>query len=130
MATPSSRKNVLVLGIVKYVDEKGGFPISAAQIQAVLDTEISKAASSPYNLEIFEINPNIPSNMADLRVKLRSKNWDGIAIGGGVRFAEDLTATFENAVNMAIEEVRPLKMIFNSKPNNILEGVARVLGQF
>lgn len=128
MAASTSRKNVLVLGIVKYVDEKGGFPVTAAQIQTMLDAEISKAASSPYNLEIFEVNPNVPSNMEDLRAKLRSKNWDGVAIGGGVRFTENLTATFEDAVNLAIEEVKPLKMIFNSKPNNILEGVERVLG--
>ncbi|KAF8853571.1 hypothetical protein BDZ45DRAFT_677547 [Acephala macrosclerotiorum] len=66
--------------------------------------------------------------MEDLRAKLRSKNWNGVAIGGGVRFTEDLAAMFENAVNLAIEEVRSLKMIFNSKPSNIIEGVARVLG--
>ena len=124
-----SLKQVLLLAVVKYCDQKGGFPIPSAKIQSLLDVEVTKAPSSGFDLSIFEINPFESDNMDSLKSTLKSKPWDLVAIGGGVRLNSDLTPEFEDAVNMCIGEVKGLRLCFPLGPGQIVDGVKRVLAQ-
>jgi hypothetical protein len=125
----STRKQVLVLGIIHYVDEKADFVAPADKIQQALDAEVIRASDAGFDVEIFEVNPNIADNVDKLKVKLHDKQWDAVAIGGGVRFTKHLTPLFETTVNMCIEEVQPLKLIFPVGPTGILESTIRLFGK-
>jgi hypothetical protein len=125
----STRKQVLVLGIIKYVEERDEFPMKdASKISAMLDAEVAKAAAEGFDFTIFEINPNTAGNMEDLEKKLREKKWDGVVIGGGVRMPGFMTSTFEDAVNLVVK-TGPFRMIFPAMPNEIAERCIRVLGK-
>ena len=65
-----------------------------------------------------------------VRNTIKSRRWDAVTIGFGVRKNPDLTPLFEKLVNMSIQEgggeARPPKMIFPLGPTNVMESIRRV----
>lgn len=120
-------KQILVLGIIQYAKNHDGFPTKdVSVIQAMIDAETAKGPAAGLDIHVFEIDPDLSDNMAKLREQFRSKRWDAVTIGGGVRFPKQLTQVFQDAVNMAIEE-GPFKLVFPSMPDEIISRVVRAL---
>jgi hypothetical protein len=59
---------------------------------------------------------------------LRSRPWEVVVIGGGVRKPEELLELFERVVNLVRRHAPDAAIAFNSSPADTLEAAARWLG--
>jgi hypothetical protein len=120
-------KSILSFGFMQFVDSRPVLGISSHELLAVVEAEQEKASKAGYNIETFGVNPNDVSSLEAARKVLKSKYWDGISIGFGVRGQKEYSEVFEKLVNICLEEVKPApKMLFPVGPNQLFLAVQRV----
>lgn len=90
--------------------------------------EVEKVDKLGFQLHSYFVTPSNPSTMEEIKSLLRSKQWDGVACGFGVRGTRDYTALFESVVNAFITEVQPHppRVMFPVGPDDISNAIARV----
>ena len=59
---------------------------------------------------------------------LRSRPWDCVVIGGGIRHGDDQLELFETVVNLVHRHAADAVIAFNRSPSDIPEAVGRLLG--
>jgi len=58
---------------------------------------------------------------------LRSRPWDCVVVGGGVRKAEELVELFETIINLIRQHAPDAGIAFNRTPDDIVDAAARWL---
>lgn len=124
--TPTTTKHFLGIGIIRFVDRVPGFSLNSKQIQQMIDEEEKAMATIGIEHTMFELNPDDPNAIPQMKDKLQSRQWDGVIIGWGVRGTINLTGIFEVAVNLTVQEVRGVKLMFPTSPESLLESARRV----
>lgn len=80
-------------------------------------------------LEVFYINPDNPSSLAELMKRLKDGHggtpWDGCMIGAGLRADGSLSSLFEAVVNTIRESSPKTKILFNGAMTDHFETVQR-----
>lgn len=57
---------------------------------------------------------------------LRSRVWDCLIVGGGLRKEEEQVELFERVINMTRRHAPQATIAFNSGPDDLLDAVSRV----
>jgi hypothetical protein len=59
---------------------------------------------------------------------LRSRPWDCVLVGGGIRTGEGLLPVFETVVNLSRVHAPQAEIVFNETPRDLLGAVTRRIG--
>ena len=127
-------KTILVLGLGRApegapdnVRSQGPDPV---KLRAVLGAQLEQAKEKGYDLDLkqFEEEDIGTTALKWTEDKLRSKNWDGVIFGYGIRGTPSVTVFLENIVNAAREITPETKMGFNTKPQDLYETAIRMFG--
>ncbi len=101
-----------------------------ADLEAKLNAGAKKALEAGYDLEMVILDiANFTSEKDKVEERFRSKHWDGVIVGFGVRGNPDYTEIFETLVNMASEIVPGVQFGFTSTPEDLFPCLQRVFGQ-
>ena len=76
-----------------------------------------------------EVDPDDPNTLEKFREVVRSRRFDGISIGWGLRSLPEMSWLFEAAVNVAREESPQSKLVFNAGPDDVLNAFRRQFPQ-
>lgn len=87
-----------------------------------LDSELTDAG---YDYKSVFASPDDPRSIQAYIDALKSRHWDGVIIGFGVRGNPKLTVYFEMLVNMVVEHSPGTKLLFNSSPDSTLDAAKR-----
>ncbi|KAM0754520.1 hypothetical protein T439DRAFT_321561 [Meredithblackwellia eburnea MCA 4105] len=105
-----------------------GSPVPAGmdpnKVAKALDEMVSSCGASAYDVEFFWITPE--DGLDGAVAKLKSKAWDIVIIGFGVRGLPEHTPMFEGLVNAVRTHSPQAKFCFNSTPTNTVESLQRV----
>jgi hypothetical protein len=119
-------KNVLVIGLKFGVGQAAH--LTAEVIEGMTNSEVERAKEHGYNLTVLAVSPDEAGEMGAIREALRSKQWDGVSIGNGVRGSVKYTAWFEQIVNAVIQEVHPTPVLsFAVTPDKIVDAFVRTM---
>jgi hypothetical protein len=100
--------------------------LNAERIQAGTALAATKIAQRGWIGDLCMISPD-DAGIAMLEKQLGSTTYDCVVIGGGMRLPPKALLTFEKAVN-AIHKAAPgSAIVFNTKPEDTAEAVARWL---
>jgi hypothetical protein len=100
--------------------------LNAERIQAGIALAATKIAQRGWIGDLCMISPD-DAGIAMLEKQLGSTTYDCVVIGGGMRLPPKALLTFEKAVN-AIHKAAPgSAIVFNTKPEDTAEAVARWL---
>jgi len=100
------------------------------ELQAKLDACTKQALEAGYDFEMVQFDvANFSSQQERIGEKLRSKRWDGVIVGFGVRGNPKLTDVFEALVNTASKILPGIKFGFASAPDDVFPCVVRNFGQ-
>ena len=118
---------ILAAGVSSTFNRNRQSGMDADLLDKDLDAEQLKADQMPgLVLTMWQTNPDIDVNWKEDWLKaIGTKNWDCIAIGGGLRGKFDLTDHFEFMVNAIKDKSPQTVIVFPPKPDKILE---RALG--
>ncbi|KAI1191383.1 hypothetical protein F5B17DRAFT_307951 [Nemania serpens] len=94
-------------------------------LQKALDAMEADMNSSPYDWEMFYLEPDTDFSL--LVAKLREKSWDVVMVGRGLRTLDALTPFMEKIVNTVHEELPKAKIAFNATIDKTQEACRRVL---
>ncbi|KAK3074634.1 hypothetical protein LTR53_002779 [Teratosphaeriaceae sp. CCFEE 6253] len=127
MATP--RRQILTATFGPYVKlypaviaSYGGEEKIAAMIQA----SIQQANDAGFDVDNFAVNPADPGDSIQrLEDKLRSRHFDGLLIGWGIRGNQEYTPLFEAVVHAAKEVTPRTKMLFGNAPDDLYNTLQR-----
>ena len=96
------------------------------ELQARIDASAKQAREAGYDLEMAQIETaEFPSELEKVKERLRSKPWDGVVVGFGVRGNPKLTDIFEGLVNAASEILPGVKFGFASSPEDAFPCITR-----
>jgi len=129
MSSHQTKKSALLIGY-----DPASIPDSAtskappgtdfkAFAQAIYDIEPQLIAAG-YDGKSCLITYNIDEALQQATEALRSKKWDFVCIGGGVRLHSP-TEVFEKFCNAVIENAPGAKLCFNDHPNTTVAAVKR-----
>ncbi|AKU17720.1 hypothetical protein [Luteipulveratus mongoliensis] len=62
-----------------------------------------------------------------LTAALRSRSWDCVLVGGGIRHSDELLELFETTINLVHRLAPDATIAFNSRPDDIVTAVVRRL---
>ena len=123
----SNHKQILVLGLKASISSSIG-NANADTVRNLIQKEVEKAAADGYEVSTYLFDIENKNMGTEVREHLRSRQWDGVATGYGVRGNTELTHLFEDLVNAVLEEVKPPpKMIFQVRPDALAEATKRVM---
>lgn len=109
----------------------GSKDLSPEQLRDFFRSQIDKAAAAGFDLQVQQVDVTLTHDVIlnDVRGVLKKEQWDGVAIGFGIRGREDLTPLFEKLVNAVVGEVQPTpKFCFPLTPHTVWESFSRVYG--
>ena len=112
----TTHKQIVSIGVVPPEHVRTALESSAARAKGDLNCDVE--------LFYFDAN-NFSCELESITEKLRSKEWHGVIIGGGVRLNDKMTDIFEKVVNAARETVPAARMGFNSSGDDLYECVKR-----
>ena len=117
-----SSKAVLIAGVGRFA----AAPVVNTVVEKV-KVGLKQAQEAGYDTTMLELNPGDPKgSLESVREALKSKNFDGLLIGYGLRGMKENTLLFEDVVNCA-RELRPgMKLLFATAPDEILETLKRL----
>ena len=117
-----SGKTVLIAGLGRFT----AAPVVNTIIEKI-QAGLKQAQEAGYDTTMLELNPGDPKgSLESVRQTLKSKNFDGLLIGYGLRGMKENTLLFEDVVNCA-RELRPgTKLLFATSPDGILETLERL----
>jgi hypothetical protein len=95
------------------------------EIREALEANEALIKGAGYDFRALYIGPE--DGVAPLVHELKSRHWDGVAIGFGVRGKQELTVWFESLVNTVVELSPQTKLLFNSSPSSTLDSARRNL---
>lgn len=121
--TPTSPRRVLVIGLDPYRVPGPWDPAPVAEAIARSAARLADAGFDAQNC-LFGLDGS-DDITAVVTSALRSRPWDCVVIGGGVRKAEELLELFESIVNLVRRHAPDATIAFNRTPSDIVEAVGR-----
>jgi hypothetical protein len=119
MANP---KNALLIG---YLPELPG-PLSAAEVSKGLDTAKARLEELGYPMDLCLV-PDDDSALGIVEQALRSKRYDCICIGGGLRLPPAHTVLFEKLMNIVHRAAPQATLCFSTSPADAFNAVRRAI---
>ena len=110
-------KHILSIGIPPPDQVKHGLENSKAKVKDDFNIDVE--------LFYFDAKKFEETEIENIGAKLRSRKWDGVVVGGGVRLNPDMTEIFEKVVNSAHEFAPQARMGFNQSGEDLYECVKR-----
>jgi hypothetical protein len=121
------KKSVLAIGIDPAVTDFAKFPgFTVQQFRQFIDAQIDRVRSCGFDVNSCLIDMG-ESAEATTAAALKSKRWDCVVIGAGLRQPPELLLLFERIVNL-VHALAPTALIcFNTRPDDTAEAVERCL---
>ncbi|TKA76586.1 hypothetical protein B0A55_04052 [Friedmanniomyces simplex] len=123
------RKSILAATFGEYVQQDPDLVASYGgedNIKKIVASLIQQASAAGFDVDTFAFNPQEPEDsIKRLEEKLRSRDWDGMLIGWGLRGNKSHTPLFEAAVNAAREVVPRTKLMFGNAPDDFFNTLQR-----
>lgn len=124
----SQNKNTLIIGMdPRTVDfsQPGFMPgLTAEKVEAQTAAAQKQLFESGYNSEVVLVNAETAS-LAGLEATLKSKAFDVIMVGAGIRVPPVNFMLFENMINCIHAHAPHAKITFNTSPMDMLEAIQR-----
>jgi hypothetical protein len=119
----TSPPRVLVIGLDPY---RVPGPWDPEPVAAAIAASVAELADQGFDAEncLFGLDGS-DDVAAVVASALRSRPWDCVVIGGGVRKAEDRLELFESIVNLVHRHAPGAVIAFNRTPADIVETVRR-----
>ena len=122
-----TKKNVLLIGLDPAVVDYSRFPgMDAEKLSAALKTDEERLNGLGYDAQwcLTDLGETAEAVVLD---HLRTKEFDCVLIGAGMRTATAHFLLFEKVLNLVHEFAPRAKICFNTKPNDSAESVQRWL---
>ena len=100
-------------------------PEVRAMIKEQLDALPEQMRNAGVEFEFFDVAPDQSDGLNRLRDALKSKSFDGVVIGNGIRSNVPLTAWLEQLVDIVRETSPHAKLMFNTTPATSVDAVRR-----
>ena len=132
ITTTTDKKVILLIGIdPKLIDfsspEYAAFPgLTAEKVDAGVKAQQSRLKELGYESELCWIDFGQTASAVILE-KLKSKKFDGVLIGAGIRVPQVNFILFEKIINMVHQNAAQARIIFNTNPKDTVEAVQRWL---
>jgi hypothetical protein len=123
-----SAKRVLAIGLdPEYVDFTDMPGLTPEVVRAFIDAQIDGMRGLGYEVESCLIDTGEQAHLAVERV-LRSRTFDCVVIGNGLRTPPAQLLLFERVLNLVHELARESRIAFNTKPSDTVEAAQRWIG--
>lgn len=123
-----NRKSVLAIGIDPALADLSAHPeIPPDLVRAYIDDQIERARSRGYKVDLCLIDRGETAERT-VENALRSRAYDCIVLGAGLREPADLLLLFEKIVNLVHRLAPNARIAFNSNPADTAEAAQRWLG--
>ena len=125
MTSAVPRRQVLVIGLDPF---RVPGPWDPEPVANAIETGMAGLADRGIDAESclvgIDEDDDVPTRISEA---LRSRRWDCVVVGGGIRNSEELVELFESVVNLVRRHAPQAEIAFNSSPENLFEAVARRL---
>ena len=122
-----TRKAVLAIGIdPAFADLNAIQGFTAEMVRAYLDSQINRVTEFGYDVETCLIDLGDTAEQVVERA-LRSKPFDCVVIGAGLREPPELLLLFEKVLNLVHALAPGARIAFNSNPTDTAEAAHRWL---
>ncbi len=118
-------KSVLALGIDPAVLDFSKFPgFTAEQFRQFIDAQIDRLRALGFDVTncLVDLGETAEATTA---AALKSKRWDCIVIGAGLREPPERLLLFERIINLVHKLAPGVPISFNSRPDDTAEAVER-----
>jgi hypothetical protein len=123
-----SAKRVLAIGLdPQYADFTDLPGLTPAVVRAYIDAQIEEMRALGYQVESCLIDTGEQAHLAVESV-LRSRTFDCVVIGNGLRTPPAQLLLFERIVNVVHELALGSRIAFNTKPSDTAEAARRWIG--
>lgn len=100
--------------------------LTVEKIEKGTDATLERLRSQGYDAELFLVETGT-AHLSNLTKQLKSKNYDGVVVGNGIRSIKVNFILFEQLVNVIHADAPNAKIIFNTLPTDTDEAVKRWL---
>ena len=119
------KKRVLAIGLDPYCADLSAFPgLSPELVRNYIEAQIQKLDQAGFMTESCLIDRGATAEDVVARV-LRSRQFDCVVIGAGLREPADLLQLFEKILNLVHVLAPGARICFNTTPADTLEAVHR-----
>lgn len=119
--------SVLAIGLDPRFADLSAFPqLTPELVRDYIDAQIERVRQSGYDVESCLIDRGETAEAAVTRA-LRSKRYDCIVIGAGLREPPALLLLFEKVINLVHTLAPQARISFNTSPTDTLDAVRRWL---
>ena len=123
-------KTVLIIGInpatIDFTNPELPKGLTREMVEQGTKATLEKLISMGYEAEAFFIDTGT-TDLGNLAKQLKTKNYNGVVIGNGIRGQSSNFILFEQIINVVHENAPASKIIFNTLPTNTDEAVKRWL---
>ncbi len=125
-----AKKKILIIGIdPKLIDftspEYAAFPgLTAEKVEAGVKASQARLAELGYETDLCWVDFGATA-VTVIDGKLKSKKFDGVLIGAGIRIPPTNFTLFEQVINIVHEKAAKAKIFFNTNPKDTVEAVQR-----
>lgn len=99
--------------------------LGAEKVQAGLDHDVNELNRLGYDAHLVLTEGDLDTARRKVSAALKSKAWDCVMIGAGVRTIAKNFGLFETFVNLAHELAPQAKICFNTRPDDTAATVQR-----
>ena len=94
---------------------------------AAVQTQWAELEKLNFEKQMLFVNPNDQAaSLEKVNDALKSRKWDGVIIGGGLRVAPELNVFFERIIQACARETKgEAKLVFPARPDDIVESMRR-----
>jgi hypothetical protein len=123
-----SAKRVLAIGLdPEYADFSDMPGLTPAVVRAYIDAQIEEMRALGYQVESCLIDTGDQAHLAVESV-LRSRTFDCVVIGNGLRTPPAQLLLFERIINVVHELAGGSRIAFNTRPSDTAEAARRWIG--
>ena len=128
----TGKKSVLIVGLqpqlINFADPAySAFPgLDAAKVMAALTADANNLNALGYDAKLCLTDFGETAE-AVLSNELKSKDYDGVLIGAGVRTVAPNFLLFEKLINIIHQHAPQAKICFNTKPSDTADAIKRWL---
>lgn len=127
MSESTATKRVLAIGIDPAFADLSAMPgFTADMVRAYLDSQINRVREFGYEVESCLTDLGETAE-AQVEAALRSKPFDCVVIGAGLREPPELLLLFEKVLNLVHRLAPEARIAFNSSPTDTAEAARRWL---
>lgn len=126
-----SKKSVALVGLDPFTIDFSNpeythfLKLGPGGVKAMLDKDRDALNALGFEAELVLVTADLDAPRADVTEALRSRKWDCVLIGNGVRSIPRNFLLFELLVNLVHEHAPQARICFNTKPDDSAESVRR-----